>query len=172
MKKPVLLYCLSVLLVSCSVDKVRVEGNEINISEYDLEQYNLELQEFNFFWNQLVQNIPEETVFTDTIKGNVGFWINYKDKFGEKPDKRGYGTFHFRLTNVKHDKLYLNHGLISSACNIWCNNELVYSFGKVATTEEEAQERAKSGIVALPINNNNADIYILKFPVILFLQEA
>ena len=160
MKKQIILICLPVLLISCSVDKIITGDIEIDVSEYDLEKYNLKLLNFNFYWNQLVQNTPDETWFTDTITGHVGYWVKYKNQYGEKIPATGYGTFHFKLTNIKQENLYLCHGLISSACRIWCNNKLVYSFGKVAKTKGKTKETAKSGIAALPIKNNQADIYI------------
>ncbi len=155
---PILL--ISVLSISCSVDRVTVLSEKIVVSEYDLENSNLELKQFNFFWKQLVQTTPLETHFTDTIIGRAGLWVNYKDKSGEKISTTGYGTFHIKLTNIEDDVLYLHHGLISSAWKIWCNNELIHAEGVVAESKQETVERMKSGVVALPIKDGVANIYI------------
>jgi hypothetical protein len=164
-QKRVLVAILCLLLIlsfdSCTQSNqnpsVQFEAGILNASE--VSQTGIRLKgPIDFYWKQFPLT-PQNTFDSDALETATTVLIENSSWKDYGFQARGYGTYHFTLTNV-NKALVLNLAQVYGACEVWANGLKLGEHGKIATNNEEEQIGFRTMKVDLP-EEDRIEVYLL-----------
>ena len=142
-KTPYVLVFFLVFIVSCNpvVDSNIQTNNTFDLSEQEFNDFNVYniKGSWDFYWDTLLS--PEQIRTTNLIPLSVEIpnqWTNYKIN-GKKLPSQGYATYHTQIIAPANEFYSFKFKRIFLSCNIFINDSLALSIGKVAKTKKEYQ---------------------------------
>ncbi len=115
--------------------------------------------DWKFYWKKFVhREIDEPSSYFELSPEK--YWIQYSDKYSEI-EGRGYGTYKIILNNLVEGDLYGFYlPSLGTSYELWVNNKLVESEGKIGKNLKEETPRAKYKTAYFTAENSVQTIYL------------
>ncbi len=168
--KKITFFFLSLIFFGCSLknDSSRsypiASKGIIDFSEWDFEQDGSVLLngDWEFYWNELLT--PEDfnkNNFSPTWGEVPKPWNSYLDENNQSYPPFGYATYRLKIiTSPKQKKLCLRLTEIRDAYNLWVNENLVISHGKVGKDKSTTTARIDANLTSFELENGQAEILL------------
>lgn len=142
-KTPYVMLFFLFFVVSCDPvsDSNGTTGNVYDLSQKEFNDFNVYNIKGNwdFYWDTLLT--PQQIKNTNLIPLTVEIpnqWTNYKIN-GKNLPPQGYATYHTKIIAPANEFYSFKFKRIFLSCNIYINDSLALSIGKVAKTKKEYQ---------------------------------
>ena len=166
------LILIFLLLAGCSpasvTDNTRIHNGVLDLTQWDFNRDgNIKLDgEWEFYWNRLLSHKDIQEEKPDLFADVPGAWNEYS-LTGEKLPGEGCATYRLHIDTglPAGTMLGLNIYTFSSAYNIYINERLVASNGRVAATaaEEVGEYRPQAVIFNIPASQFDIIIQVSNF---------
>ncbi len=157
---------LTLLLIATSACQIgtshqKIEKAVIEIPTVADDSLYLLEDNWEFYFQKFIEPEAFKNYSTDTVKyvqvGNS--WNDYKID-NKRLDDEGYATYHLRVIVPKGKTYALKFNRIYSAYNLWINDSLTMSAGKITTNKKDFEAFVKPTIISFKATQDTNDIVL------------
>lgn len=162
---------ISIVLLVCIFIFAKPDSNQIHLENgvLDLQHWKPEQGgalslsgQWNFYWLRLIsyQDLETNRLEPDLAANVPGEW-NKENINGNELSGTGYGTYHLKVINAPKGKhLAMRIPPYSAAYDLYINDSLVSSNGKVGTSEEEYSPEYQPMVVEFTPDDTSFEIIV------------